>query len=133
MTAYFKPADYKHRARDELHACKQGKSSVVDYIDAFKRAAQKVDKISDEEKLDKFLRGLAPHVYMELLRKNPKTFNTAVLLAERMQHMHEFMALRDLWYGAGLIPQRGNPQNKGKQRANDPKPMDIDTLQARNA
>ena len=53
------------------------------YIDAFKRAAQNVRGITDDEKLDRFTNGLQPWLEREVLRENPTTFNEAVLLVER--------------------------------------------------
>ena len=63
MQAYFKPADFHRRARDELAACKQrNPNNVSGYIDAMKRIKQKLPNIQDDEMLDRFTRGLIPSI-----------------------------------------------------------------------
>lgn len=61
MSHYFKPADFHRRARDKLARCKQT-GAVAPYIDAMKRIEQQVHGITDDEMLDRFIRGLKPEI-----------------------------------------------------------------------
>ena len=58
---YFRPADYRRRARDELATMKQ-QGKVTYYIDAFKRCCSKIANITDDEMLDRFVRGLSTNI-----------------------------------------------------------------------
>ena len=51
------PADYLHRAWNELAIIKQT-SHVIGYIDAFKHICFKIPSISDDVMLDYFIHGL---------------------------------------------------------------------------
>ena len=105
MRQYFRPADYKRRARDELHRLHQT-GRVTGYIDAFKRCVQKLDGIGRDEVLDKFIRGLKPDLQREVLKADPVTFDNACTLAERLARLDD------------VIHDRFNPSDskgKGKQ------------------
>ena len=58
LRVYFRPADYRRWARDDLANLKQ-QGPVTGYIDVFKRTCAKISSITDEEMLDRFVRGLA--------------------------------------------------------------------------
>ena len=57
LRSYFRPTDYHCRARDKLANMHQT-GKVSGYIDAFKCVCAKISNISDEEILDRFIRGL---------------------------------------------------------------------------
>lgn len=61
IQTYFRPADYHRRARDALASCSQT-GAVSRYIDAMKRHGQRVAGITDDEMLDRFIRGLKSNV-----------------------------------------------------------------------
>ena len=67
---YFRPSDFRHRARDKLASMRQ-KNSVTGYIDAFKYYCAKIPSITYEEMLDRFMRGLSPDMQRELLKQDP--------------------------------------------------------------
>ena len=81
------------------------------YIDAFKRCVQKLDNISDDEQLDKFIRGLKPALQREVLKADPQSFQNACMLAERLARLDD------------VIYDRFNASEnsrKGKQPMHDP-------------
>ena len=90
---YFRPSDFKRRARDKLASMRQ-KTSVTGYIDAFKRCCTKIPSITDEEMLDRFMRGLSPDVQRELLKQDPPTFATACQMAERLARLEAVIEAR---------------------------------------
>ena len=61
IRAYFRPADFRRRARDELANLKQT-GRVTNYIDNFKRVCSKISNITDEEMLDRFVIGLSASI-----------------------------------------------------------------------
>ena len=63
----------------------QGK--VTHYIDAFKRCCSKIPSITDEEMLDRFIRGLSTNIQRELLKQDPPSFASACQMAERLARL----------------------------------------------
>ena len=88
MHQYFRPADYKQRACDELHRLHQT-GRVTGYIDAFKWCMQKLDGIGRDEVLDKYVQGLKPDLQHEVLKADPVTFNNACKLAEWLARLDD--------------------------------------------
>ena len=68
---YFCPSDFKRHMQDKLASMRQ-KNSITGYIDAFKCCCTKLPSITDEEMLDRFMRGLSPDVQRELLKQDPQ-------------------------------------------------------------
>jgi len=56
-----------------------------------KRHAQRVAGITDDEMLDRFIRGLQPAVQREVLKDNPGTFMDACMLAERIGRLDSYL------------------------------------------
>ena len=83
---YFRPSDFKRHVRDKPASMRQ-KNSVTGYIDAFKCCCANIVSITDEEMLDRFMRGLSPDVQRKLLKKNPPTFAAACQMAEHLAHL----------------------------------------------
>ena len=52
---------------------------MTGYIDVFKRTCAKISNITDEEMLDRFVRGLAVPIQREILKQDPPTFSAAFL------------------------------------------------------
>lgn len=83
------------------------------YIDAMKRLGQRVAGITDDEMLDKFIRGLRKSVQREVLKENPSTFSDACMLAERIGRLDDFVR-----------------ESGGSGSRNGYAPMDIDVATA---
>ena len=73
-----------HHARDCWAACVQGRSTVRSYVDSFCCCFLSVTDASPAEVLDRFLRGLVPEVWHQVLVQSPADFATAALVAERL-------------------------------------------------
>ena len=102
---YFRPSDFKRRMQGKLASMRQ-KNSITGYIDAFKCCCTKIPSITDEEMLDRFMRGLSPDVQRELLKQYPTTFAAACQMAERLAHLEAMIE-------AHLLSSKQN-QNKNK-------------------
>ncbi|KAA8490712.1 hypothetical protein FVE85_4343 [Porphyridium purpureum] len=74
----FAPANAAKQARDELAACVQGTRDVREYETAFSQICLRIAGLSEEEKLDRFLRGLSKRVRVFVEMSEPSTFNGAV-------------------------------------------------------
>lgn len=78
----FKPINSVKVARDKLAELQQ-KTSVRSYATAFRNIALDIPGMTNEEKLDKFSRGLKRTIREHVEMKEPATFEEAVRLAER--------------------------------------------------
>jgi hypothetical protein len=71
ITAQFKPVNWRKIARDKLHNLRQI-GSVSQYVYTFHALCLDVGNISEDEKLDRFIRGLKPRVQQEVELADPK-------------------------------------------------------------
>ncbi|KAG0975536.1 hypothetical protein G6F57_011275 [Rhizopus arrhizus] len=76
----FKPAYSEQAARDKLANSKQV-TSVVDYVDNFQDILLDLPRISDDEALDRFVRGLKNDVRIHVITKEPRTLEEATRFA----------------------------------------------------
>ena len=80
----FRPENWSRRGRDELANLYQyGKESVADFLHRFRSACLKIDNLSEEEKLDRFVRALVPDVRMQVELRGPTSYHDAAMYAER--------------------------------------------------
>ena len=103
---YFRPSDFKCHAQDKPASMRQ-KNSITGYIDAFKCCCPKIPAITDEEMLDRFMRGLSPDVQRELLKQDLPTFAAACQMAEHLAHLEAVIE--------ACLPSTNQNQNKNKQ------------------
>jgi hypothetical protein len=83
LTAQFQPINSVKRARDQLAALKQI-GSVQDYIARFRSITLKIPDLSEGDKIDKFVRGLKPHVQREVELRGLDTLDSIMSTAERI-------------------------------------------------
>ena len=76
----FIPQDSVERARDKLRSLHQNKS-VIAYLNEFRNTVMVIPRISEDEKLDKFVSGLKPEVHLEVRKSRPADFETAAQVA----------------------------------------------------
>ncbi|KAA8494420.1 hypothetical protein FVE85_2661 [Porphyridium purpureum] len=81
LTARFRPMDFAKRARDQLAETRQGDKSVEDYVVAFDSLCLKIPDIGSAEKLDRFVRGLNERVRIEVLLRQPSTYEDGLTKA----------------------------------------------------
>lgn len=70
-------------ARDELAALKQT-GAVQSYAIKFRDITLQIPDITEQEKLDRFVRGLKPRLQRELAIREPATLDDAIRMAERI-------------------------------------------------
>ena len=80
--ARFMPFAASRGARSALWELKQ-KSNVTGYTNEFLKLIQQVPDMKEQEKLDKYIHGLLPHIAMEVDRLNPTTIQEAMNYASR--------------------------------------------------
>ena len=83
LVAQFKPVNASKLARDRLANLRQTQS-VQTYVYAFRSIILEIPNITDDEKLDRFIRGLKPNVREKVEIENPSTMDEAASLAERI-------------------------------------------------
>ncbi len=117
----FHPANYQRVARDKLASLVQ-RNSVQNYAYQFRLAILDIDNISEEEKIDRFLRGLKPAIQRELELRPPATLQEAISIAERVDAVDYRMSRRQ---GMNNFTPRRPPLNSG------PAPMQVDAITGR--
>ena len=133
----FRPENWSRRGRDELATMYQyAKESVTDFLHRFRATCLKIEHLSEEEKLDRFVHALVSDVRLQVELRNPATFNDAALYAERAD------AVLARTTGHGFRQQWQHKKNKGGYRPPSapaptsgetstglgPKPMEIGSM-----
>lgn len=83
LVTAFQPINPVEGARDRLASLRQT-GSVRAYASVFRNVALQIPKITDDEKKDRFVRGLKPKIYHEIKIKDPRDFEEAVRLAVKL-------------------------------------------------
>jgi hypothetical protein len=83
LRAQFTTVNQLQIARDRISDLRQDKS-VRDYISKFRNLLLQIPTMANEEKLDRFIRGLKPHIRRDVELKEPESLEKACALAERL-------------------------------------------------
>lgn len=111
----FSPVDPARLARDKLSELRQDQS-VRAYTAQFRHLCTIIQTISEDEKLDRYVRGLKPRTRKEVDLRDPSTFAEAVRIAERLDTTMDRVFQR--------------PANPAPRRNDGPSPMEINQLRA---
>ena len=121
LKAHFYPIDPVKQARDQLHPLTQT-TSVRDYTATFRHLCAIIGNMSEDEKLDRYIRGLKTRTRGQVELKEPETFDEACRLAEMID------VSNDRIFG-GLHSSR--PANQfSKPRRDGPVPMELNAIPA---
>ena len=90
----FQPVNSAELTRAKLLALTQGKASVHEYVDSFRRLLVRVPSMSEDDRLFQFLRGLRPSIATQLRVQGVVKLDAAIELAVRVG------SLQDLGMGA---------------------------------
>jgi len=82
LVQQFKPVNAIKSARDKLAKLKQTRS-VQEYATSFRSLTLEIPGISEDEKIDRFIRGLKDQIRMEVELREPSTVNEAIRIADR--------------------------------------------------
>lgn len=115
LREHFSPVAAFKIARDELAVLKQ-LGSVRDYTAKFRQLCSIIQKISDDEKLDRYVRGLKYKIQKEVNLKSPATFLEATQMAEKLD-----ISFDRVYHMADERPRQYD-------RSSRPIPMDIDNM-----
>ena len=141
LRTQFRPENWSRRGRDELATMYQySKESVADFLHRFRATCLKIEHLSEEEKLDRFVRALVNDVRLQVELRNPATFNDAALFAERAD------AVLARTTGHGFRQNWQQKKNKGGYRppptpahtsgetstATGPEPMEIGSMRRKS-
>ena len=111
LRQHFSHVDPSKLARDELASLKQT-GSVRDYTAHFRQLCSTIRKIADEEKLDRYVRGLKYRIQKEVNLRNPITYLEATQIAERI----------DVTFDRAYHMSDDRPKSK-------PTPMDLNAME----
>lgn len=114
LISAFQPVNPTETARDRLARLRQT-GPVRSYASAFRTVTLLIPTITDDEKKDRFIRGLKPKIMHDVKVKAPTTFDEAVQIAVRLDTL-------DAWRpsGAPSTMSGRNPKTNGTA------PMDLD-------
>jgi hypothetical protein len=108
----FLPVDARQAARDKLHVLRQTKS-VAAYVSTFQDVCLLLPGLTEDEKKDRFVRGLKPAVRIEVLKSSPDSFVAATRIALAVDsaifstsrsvsnNSHPYMRANNDGYGVG--------------------------------
>jgi hypothetical protein len=114
----FQPVTAAETARVQLRRLAQGKSSVHDYVSAFRRLLVSVPSMSEDDRLFQFLQGLQPSISQQLRIHAVKTVDAAIEMATRIGSLGEF--------NAALAA--ASASSTGSSSAQQPSPMELDAI-----
>ena len=109
----FVPFDSTQRARDKLRKLIQ-RTSVSEYLTEFRNLTLTITGMNEEEKVDRFIQGLKPHVRLEVLKSNARTMNDASRIA---------LNVDSALFNAGMFRFQGYRQDTA------PTPMEIGNVE----
>ena len=119
VTKQFKPVNAEKTARDRLANLRQ-MYSVEAYVHAFRTIVLEIPSMTEEEKLDKFLRDLKNDIRIQVELQSPNTMEEAATLAERVDSI---ISRRNRGYQGN----RSTPQTYKDEGG--VVPMEIDAIQ----
>ena len=122
----YEPVNKEDTLRDKLAQLVQSKS-VAAYTTRFEKLLNQLPSVSDDEALDRYIRGLNPTIRTEVRLKKPATLDEAIDYA-------------DIFDRATFEPRLGRNRSRRDRLANRnrtdhsnvPSPMDIDTISLNN-
>ena len=127
MRQYFAPPNEDRRLQDEWANLKQY-GTVFEYVSVLTALAMRIPGLSQNQILDKFIRGLKPKTRIEVELRDPKTPDEAYRLADRFDR---------IVYGTrnnSFLTQNYNryaPTSGASSNTDYGEPMQIDTLRPR--
>ena len=80
LNSEFKPAYSLKSARDRLANCRQ-ETTVTDYVEKFQDILLELPEVTDDEAMDRFVRGLKESVRIHVLTRDPMDFEDATKYA----------------------------------------------------
>jgi len=131
ITETFQSVNPVRAARDQLARMRQT-GSVSGYAAAFRNTALEIPGITDDEKKDRFIRGLKQRTQEEVTIRDPSTFEEAVRIAERYDAA-TFSLQRQTFGSTHSNGQRSGAQRYGGNQRNTgnsgPTPMELGAMQ----
>lgn len=122
LVDYYQPVSAQLAARDEL-AHLQQTGSVKAYTDAFKRCLTNIPDMSDNEKVDRYHRGLKRDIRVQVALSRVQTLDAAIEVAERTD---------EILYGSRRSTALSSLNRSGPSvfRSHGPKPMELGAMPA---
>ena len=127
ITREFQPANFQRIARDRLAALTQ-RTSVQDYAYRFRMACLEIDNIGEDEKVDRFIRGLKPAIQRELELHPPDNLQRAIEVAERVDAVEYRMLRRNRAAPRNDYRPRNEWRTTPITTADGPTPMQVDAI-----
>ena len=125
IEAHFRPVDSKKLARDKIANLRQ-RASVRNYTYEFRRLLLEIGNMSEEEMLDRFIRGLKFNVRKEVELRDPTTLTDAVSIAERYDSISFGLHAQQV-----SLPPWRSQSSSPFTRSSGPEPMEINAVRSK--
>lgn len=102
----FQHVDAEKTARRRLRFLRQ-RTSVAAFFTDFTRATLEIPRITEDEKMDRFLAGLKPNLQREIILREPADYTTMVKLAHKLDEVI-YSANRDPSYSSRFQDRSGD-------------------------
>lgn len=119
LNSEFKPAYSLKSARDRLANCRQ-ETTVTDYVEKFQDILLELPEVTDDEAMDRFVRGLKESVRIHVLTRDPMDFEDATKYAIAHESARK----------AGLTFYAEQPRPSEPRYIDDP--MDLSSIVSRS-
>ena len=121
IIAEFKPISSVSIARDKIAVLRQ-RTSVATYTHEFRAITLEIPNMNEEEKLDRYKRGLKHHVRKELEIREPTSLVEAIRIAERLDAVEYSFRSREPFFFKPDQHTAPHVQSSG------PAPMDLGNI-----
>lgn len=125
IRAAFQPINPIEDARDRLARLRQN-TSVNAYASIFRKTVLEIPSITDDEKKDRFIRGLKRRTLEHVRVRNPDTFEEAVQIASRYDSLLAS-------YGRFENQRSNRPNNYSIRQHQGPIPMELGAIYSSNS
>ena len=129
----FCPLNRSKLARDRLVSMRQH-GGLRDYIRDFRTLILDIPGMNEEEKLDRFVRGLKPHIRREVEIREPQSLDRAIQLSERFDALSRSSNSSSSDHGKfnrGRSTERYYRSASSHRDSSGPEPMDLNHVSSK--
>lgn len=132
IKAHFTPIDPIKIARDQLASLQQT-GTVRDYTATFRQLNTRIPMMSEDERLDRYIRGLKPRTRKEVEIREPATYDEATRLAEKLDVAFERAYTADRHHKSDRRPEPAkhysSRYSNSEASSSAPEPMILGSIQ----
>lgn len=122
LRAMFMPVGREKMARDRLAVAKQREQdSVAAYTTYMRKLFMAIPRMSEDEKFDRYVRGLLPGVRKEVIMQDAQSLDDAIKCASKIEALRSSLNLRSY-----LPSEHSARKHRAASTSHGPQPMELD-------